>query len=78
MDEVLTKKEAAEFLKMSPKTIDYLVVSHQIPYSRIGKRSVRFSQTRLLEWLGEREGLPHKHKPHKRKVVTTEGSNKKI
>jgi len=51
MDEVLTKNEAAEFLKINPKTIEYLVVSNQIPYSRIGKRSVRFSWTRLMEWL---------------------------
>ena len=70
MDEVLNKNEAAEFLKMSPKTIDYLIVSDQIPYSRLGKRSVRFGRTRLMEWLGEREGIPHKHRPHKRKDAT--------
>jgi excisionase family DNA binding protein len=71
MDEVFTKDEAAEFLKMTPKTIEYLVVSNQIPYSRIGKRSVSFSRSRLLEWLSEREGIPHKHKPHKRRITTT-------
>ena len=47
MDEVLTKNEAVEFLKMSPKTIDYLIVSDQIPYSRLGKRSVRSSRTMM-------------------------------
>ena len=56
MDQVLTKNEAAEFLKLSPKTIDYLVVSGQIPFSRLGKRSVRFSTSRLLQWIEEREG----------------------
>jgi excisionase family DNA binding protein len=56
-DEVLTKMEAAEFLKVPLQTVDWLVKSNQIPYSRIGKRIVRFSRNRLVEYLAEREGI---------------------
>ena len=59
MDEILLKKEAAEFLKISNRTLDYLVVTGQIPFSRIGKRGVRFSKNRLLEWIKEREGVEY-------------------
>ena len=58
--EVLTRTEAAEMLKMPQRTLDYLVATGQIPFSRIGKRSVRFTRTRLLEWLHEREGIEYR------------------
>jgi len=57
MDEVLTKQEAAEFLKIPVRTIDYLVSTDQIPFSRLGKRAVRFYRARLIEWIREREGV---------------------
>jgi excisionase family DNA binding protein len=59
-DEVLTGKEAAEMLKLPKRTLDYLVATNQIPYSRIGKRSVRFSRSRLLGFLREREGIEYR------------------
>jgi len=57
MTEIWTRKEAAEKLKTPIKTIDYLVSTGQIPFSRIGKRNVRFVSTRIEEWLQEREGV---------------------
>jgi excisionase family DNA binding protein len=59
-DEILTRKEAAGMLKMPRRSLDYLVATNQIPYSRIGKRSVRFTRSRLLEWLQEREGIEYR------------------
>jgi excisionase family DNA binding protein len=59
-DEILTRSETAGMLKIPGRTLDYLVATKQIPYSRIGKRSVRFTRTRLLEWLSEREGIPYR------------------
>jgi excisionase family DNA binding protein len=60
---VLTKKEAAEILKVSPRTVDYLVITNQIPFSRIGKRAVRFSENRLREWFeDQQEGIPFHRK----------------
>jgi excisionase family DNA binding protein len=58
--EVLTRQEAAEMLKLPQRTLDYLVGTGQIPFSRVGKRSVRFSRSRLMEWLREREGLEYR------------------
>jgi excisionase family DNA binding protein len=58
--EVLTRTEAAGMLKMPRRTLDYLVATGQIPFSRIGKRSVRFTRARLLEWLAEREGIEYR------------------
>ena len=61
-DEILKRQGAAEFLKTPIGTIDYLVATGQIPYFRVGKRNVRFSRQRLLEWIKEREGIEFRHK----------------
>ena len=57
MTEFLTRQEVSERLKIPLRTVDYLVCTNQIPFSRVGKRSVRFSSTRLEEWFVEREGV---------------------
>jgi excisionase family DNA binding protein len=59
-DEILTRGEAADLLKLPKRTLDYLVGTGQIPFARIGKRSVRFTRKRLLEWLVEREGIEYR------------------
>jgi excisionase family DNA binding protein len=59
-EEVLNRKEASEMLKVPQRTLDYLVSTNQIPFSRVGRRSVRFTRSRLLEWLGEREGVEYR------------------
>lgn len=52
MDEekLLTKKEIAEFLNISIKTIDKKVHMNEIPYMKVG-RLVRFSKSRILAWV---------------------------
>ena len=55
--EVLTRKDAAEFLQIPVQTIDYLVRTGQIPFSRIGKRLVRFYRPRLVQHMKETEGI---------------------
>jgi excisionase family DNA binding protein len=57
MPEILNRKGVAEMFKMPVRTVDYLVTTGQIPFSRLGKRSVRFNKARLLEWFAEREGV---------------------
>jgi excisionase family DNA binding protein len=59
-DEILTRIETAGMLKIPGRTLDYLVATGQIPFSRIGKRSVRFSRERLRKWLQEREGIEYR------------------
>jgi excisionase family DNA binding protein len=56
----LNKKEVGERLGIPLKTIDYLVASGQIPYSRVGKRSVRFDPARIQAWFIEREGVEYR------------------
>ena len=59
---VLTVKEAAEMLKVPARTVQYLVGTNQIPFFRVGKRSVRFNTDRLEEWSREREGVALRYK----------------
>lgn len=61
MTEVLTRSEVSELLKVPVRTIDYWVGTDQIPYSRCGKRLVRFNQERIEEWLKERENIEFRH-----------------
>ena len=60
MSEILTRKETATMLKLPVRTLDYLVSTGQIPFSRLGKRAVRFDKKRLEEWLQEREGIEYR------------------
>jgi len=62
MTEILTRKDVSEMFKMPLRTIDYLVTTGQIPFSRIGQRSVRFDRKRLEAFLREREGIEFRHK----------------
>ncbi len=60
--EILIRQEAAEFLKIPMRTLDYLVQTDQIPFSRVGKRSVRFDKQRLIEWFHGREKVEYRMK----------------
>lgn len=60
MDEFLKRGDVAELFKIPVSTIDYLVVTGQIPFSRLGKRSVRFERARLLEWFRGREKVEYR------------------
>lgn len=59
-EEILTREEAAKMLKLPKRTLDYLVSTGQIPFSRLGKRSVRFRRQRLFEWMEEREKIEYR------------------
>ena len=59
-------KLVSEMFKLPIRTVDYLVQTDQIPFSRIGKRSVRFDKERLLGWFKGREGIEFKHKKAKK------------
>ena len=66
MSNIMTRQEVAEFFKMPIRTIDYLVQTDQIPFSRLGKRSVRFDKERLAGWFKDREGVEFRHQRHDR------------
>lgn len=61
MTEILKRAEVSKMFKMPIRTIDYLVSTGQIPFSRLGKRSVRFNKDRLMQWFEEREGVEFRH-----------------
>lgn len=56
-DEILTREEVADYLKLPLRTVDYLTASGQLPYSRVGRRLVRFSRQRLDQWFRSRENV---------------------
>ena len=60
-DEILTRKEVAKMLRLPMGTVDYYVSTCQIPFSRLGKRNVRFRRQRILEWMDEREGVEYRY-----------------
>jgi len=51
MSEVLSAKEAAEFLKINLYTLYFYSRKKLIPSIRIGNRLVRFDKGDLEEWL---------------------------
>lgn len=55
-DKFLTKEEAAEFLHVSPGTINAWVYKKKIPYRKHGNRVI-FSEKALIEW-SERHEVP--------------------
>ena len=59
MKEKLKRGEAANFLNIPLRTLDFLIRRGEIPFSRIGRRSVRFDPERLDEWFREREGVEY-------------------
>jgi excisionase family DNA binding protein len=51
--EILTPDEAAEFLRVSRRTINHLIAAEAIPFVRIGNRVVRFRRQAVMKWLRE-------------------------
>ncbi len=46
---LLDVREAAEFLRVAPKTLYSLVSQHRIPFRKAGRRLL-FLESELLEW----------------------------
>jgi len=41
------------------------VATRQIPFSRLGRRNVRFQRSKVQQWLDEREGVEYHTRPRK-------------
>ncbi|WP_453992378.1 helix-turn-helix domain-containing protein [Bacillus nitroreducens] len=50
VDEIMTIKEAAEFLKVSVPTLRSLIDNNEIPYFRRGQ-VIRLSRWKVKEWI---------------------------
>lgn len=51
-NEVLSTKEAAEFLRISVRTLSELVSKKEVPYTKVSNRNV-FLRSKLLKWLDD-------------------------
>lgn len=49
-DQILSHKDAAKLLCISPSSLTLYISQELIPYSKIGKHN-RFSRKQLLEWI---------------------------
>lgn len=47
----MNSKEAAEFLRVSVRTLHEYVKREKIPYLRLGKRLLRFDSEELMAWM---------------------------
>lgn len=57
--DVLTIKEAAEFLRCHPRTLQKMAIRGEVPAKKVGSLW-RFSRQRLQEWMqGSLEQLAH-------------------
>lgn len=61
-ERLLIRSEAAAYLRVSIRTLDELVRTGKIPFSRVGKRSVRFQKSDLDGYLGERKKVPFRRR----------------
>lgn len=52
---VLTKAEAAKFLKVKPRTIDEWMRRGRVPFCKLPSGTVRFRRDQLIEFLGKFE-----------------------
>ncbi len=55
----MKRADVAQEFQLPLGTVDYLVATNSIPYSRISKRIIRFSRERLEQWFAENEGRPY-------------------
>ncbi|MCF8567717.1 helix-turn-helix domain-containing protein [Alicyclobacillus tolerans] len=62
MDEILTFKEAAEFLKIGEKTLLKLLQEQALPARKLG-REWRFSKQALVDWLSSGVSMDYSQKP---------------
>ena len=58
MEEILDYRAAAKLTGLPAGTLRALVCRKQIPHYRLGKRSVRFKQSELEQWLRDRHVAP--------------------
>ena len=58
--DILTRPEAAEFLRIPLHSLNFLVSTNQIPYSRLGRRRIVFLRDRLIEYVRERENVEYR------------------
>jgi len=59
-DELLTVVQAAEVLRLSPKSVYKLIDEGRLPVVRMSARRLRLRRASLLAWLERQEDAPRK------------------
>ena len=55
---ILTRDQVCEKYQLSRGTLDYWIRGNKIPYSRLGKKVVRFDAEELDQWFKSRKYHP--------------------
>ena len=77
MKEIMTPREAAEYLSIHVRTIYRLVKLGEIPGRKVGG-SWRFKKDTLDAWLSERETPPRRRDPAEERVVPNDVFRKSV
>lgn len=54
MEQIYTVPEVAEYLKISKSKLYLMIQRREIPFVRIGEKSVRIRESDLIKWLEEK------------------------
>jgi excisionase family DNA binding protein len=77
MKEIMTPREAAEYLSIHVRTIYRLVKLGEIPGRKVGG-SWRFKKDTLDAWLSEKENPPHRKDLAEEKMISGYGFRKPV
>lgn len=65
-DEIFDIEQLAGFLRVEPKTVQYLSDIKRLPYFKVG-RSIRFRRSAIIKWAEMQEISPEMELPGKMK-----------
>lgn len=57
MDEIMTIDEVAKYLKVTKKTIYYLIYQKSLPTVKLGSRLLRFRKSDIDKWLDAKANI---------------------
>lgn len=58
LEEILTKEQVAETLKVKPRAVSYLTATRQLPFIKGLGREYRYIKSSIIDWLKQREVKP--------------------
>ena len=64
-EEIISRQEVCKLLALNPSTVDYFVRTQQIPFLRLGARSIRFAKDEVMQWALSKKNVAY-HRPTKK------------
>jgi len=68
MDEIMTIDELAKYLKVTKKTIYYLIYQKSLPTVKLGSRLLRFRKSDIDKWIESKSNVKVYDKSEEEKV----------